>query len=61
MRHKTQTQQAFLFKLLHGRTNFESGVISLYEHGWTVPSMAEFFRVPPATISRILAPYGWQK
>ena len=58
---KQQSFPLYLPKFCHGRTNMESGIISLKEAGWTVPRIAKLFRIPEAIVAKILRRFGWDK
>lgn len=53
--------QLYLPQLLHGRTNMESGIISLYERKWSVPRIAKTFKISPADVKRTLTRFGYRR
>ncbi|GAI61007.1 unnamed protein product [marine sediment metagenome] len=46
---------------LHGRTNMESGIISLYEQGATPLRIAATFRTTLEAVNRILISFGYKE
>ena len=53
-------KQLYLPRFQHGLTNMQSGIISLYERGWTVDRIAREFRITPELIISILVRFGYQ-
>lgn len=54
-------QQLCFPRWLHGRTNMESGIISLYEQGATPLKIAATFRTTLETVNRILTSFGYKE
>jgi len=54
-------EQLHLPRLEHGRTNMESGIISLHEQGATPLKIAATFRITTETVDRILIFFGYKE
>lgn len=54
-------KQLYLPRFLHGRTNMESGIISLYEQGATPLKIAATFRTTLEAVNRILISFGYKE
>ncbi len=54
-------EQLHLPRFLHGRTNMESGIISLYEQGATPLKIAATFGLTIETVNRILISFGYKE
>lgn len=52
-------RQPYLPELVHGRTNMESGIISLYEYKWSIERIAEMFKVSVTRVKEVLTEFGY--
>lgn len=59
MKPRKLPRQLYLPKFLHGHTNMESGIISLYERGQSPRQIAPIFKLQPAAVTRILRRFGY--
>lgn len=51
--------QIYLPQVIHGHTNMESGIISLYGRKWPILRIAQMFKINPTIVKKILIRFGY--